>query len=416
MKLKKFRFIFVSCFMITSLLFSSAAFAQDEDLPDPGITPDSPFYFLDIFGKNIGLFLAFGPEAKAKKALEYAEERLAEARAMAAKNRAKEVERAARDYDKYLAIVAKRAGEVTRPEISDNISERVALATSKHLAVLERIKETVPEQAREAITRAKEASLNGQKNALRALAREKPERAIDINLAAIEDRLNRARVKATENITEEVEEALADADELLELEDEISEIARGQGRDIPSIEQRIAKSIANRLEVLERVHEKVPEQARQGIEKAMANSLKKYERAVEALKKKNALGAVSEETPIPERVREKIKERLESRTRTEARSSANVTEEKAAEAILEAAEELAKIQAKAEEKGVTLSADALATFNRLLSEAKSAFTAENYEEAESFAEQAEEALADVEEEIERSEKEREKPGAADLRK
>ena len=171
MKLKKFRFIFISCLMVTSLLFSSTAFAQDEDLPDPGITPDSPLYFLDTFGKNIGLFLAFGPEAKAKKALEYAEERLAEAIAMAVKNRAREVERAARDYEKFLAIVAKRAGEVTQQEISDNISERVALATSKHLTVLERVQETVQEQAREAIAGAKEASLNGQKNALRALAK-----------------------------------------------------------------------------------------------------------------------------------------------------------------------------------------------------------------------------------------------------
>ena len=47
MKLKKFRSIFISCLLFTSLLFSSPAFAQDEDLPDPGTTPNSPFYFLD---------------------------------------------------------------------------------------------------------------------------------------------------------------------------------------------------------------------------------------------------------------------------------------------------------------------------------------------------------------------------------
>ena len=69
--------------MVISLLFSGTAYAQEEELPNPGITPDSPFYFLDNWGKNIGLFFAFGPEAKARKALEYAEERLAEAQAMA---------------------------------------------------------------------------------------------------------------------------------------------------------------------------------------------------------------------------------------------------------------------------------------------------------------------------------------------
>lgn len=325
MKLKRLRFIFISCLTIASLLLGGTAFAQDEDLPDPGITPDSPLYFLDTFGKNIGLFLAFGPEAKANKALEYAEERLAEASAMTAKNRSKEVERAARDYEKFLAIVAKRAGEVTRPEISDNISERVALATSKHLTVLERVQETVQEQAREAIAGAKEASLNGQKNALRALAKGNPERAIEINLSAIENRLNRASVKATENATEEVEEALEDADELLELEDEISEIARGQGRDVTFIEQRIAKSIANRLEVLERVHEKVPEQAKPAIENAMANSIKKYDRAIESLRKKNASAETDEETSGLERLREELKERLELRISAGEQASANNT-------------------------------------------------------------------------------------------
>ena len=323
MKLKKFRAILIGCLIVASLLISGTAYAQDEELPDPGITPDSPLYIFDTLSKNIGLFFAFGPEAKAGKALEYAAERLAEANAMATKNRAREVQRAASDYEKFLAIVAERAEEVTRSEISDDISERVALATSKHLAVLDRVRDAAPEQARESIARAKEASLNGQKNALRALARAKPERAIEINLATIEDRLNRARVKATENITAEVEEALDDADELLELEQEISEIAKAEGKDTTTIEQRVARATSNRLEVLARVHEEVPEQARPAIERAMANSVRKHERAVAALKEKNALGEVSEETPIPDRIRERIEERLELRTSTEAQVPAN---------------------------------------------------------------------------------------------
>ena len=76
MRLGKYRLILLSAVIIASLLFGGTAYAQDEELPDPGITPDSPFYFLDNLGKNIGLFFAFGPEAKARKALEYAEERL----------------------------------------------------------------------------------------------------------------------------------------------------------------------------------------------------------------------------------------------------------------------------------------------------------------------------------------------------
>ena len=86
---KMFRITLIICLLITSFLLSGTAGADDDELPDPGITPDSPFYFLDNWGKEIGLFFTFGPEAKARKALRYAEERLAEAQVMAAKNRAR---------------------------------------------------------------------------------------------------------------------------------------------------------------------------------------------------------------------------------------------------------------------------------------------------------------------------------------
>ena len=148
------------------------------------------------------------------KALEYAEERLAEAQAMAAKNKAKGIKRVASGYNKFVAIVTEKAEEAREQGVSDNISEIVALATSKHLFVLDGVKDIVPEEAKGAIAQAKEVSMNGQKNALRALATENPERATEINLAALEGRLNRAKAKADENDMKEVEEAIEEAAKL----------------------------------------------------------------------------------------------------------------------------------------------------------------------------------------------------------
>jgi len=319
MNLKKFRPTLLICILVISLLFSGTAYAQEEELPDPGITPDSPFYFFDNWGKNIGLFFAFGPEAKAQKALEYAEERLAEARAMAVRNNIREMEQAANSYDEFLAIVAERTEEARQRGASGNISEKVALATQKHLDVLDRVKETVPKQAEETIARAREASINGQQNALRVLARERLERATEINLATIENRLNRVRATASDNNTEEVEEALGDIDRLFRFGEEISEIARGLGKDTTTVEDLVLKATSVHLEVLAEVHEKVPEQARVAIENTMANSLMNRERVVEALRNKGALGGIPEESPaleriqveVLERVRERIQERLQ---------------------------------------------------------------------------------------------------------
>ena len=326
MSLKKFRPTLLSCILVISLLFSGTAYAQEEELPDPGVTPDSPFYFFDNWGKKIGMFFAFGPEAKAQKALEYAEERLAEARAMAIRNKIREMEQAANGYDEFLAVVIERAEEARQRGASDNISEKVALATKKHLDVLDRVKETIPkqtEESREAIVQAREASINGQQNALRVLARERLERATEINLATVENRLNRVRAIASDNNTEEVEEALGDIDRIFRFGEEISEIARGLGKDTTTVEELVAKATSVHLEVLTEIHEKVPEQARVAIENTMANSLMNRERVVEALRNKGALGGIPEEAPALERIQaevlEKVQERIQERLQEENR-------------------------------------------------------------------------------------------------
>ena len=349
MKLKKFRLILLSTVIITSLLLGGTAYAQEEEeLPDPGITPDSPFYFLDNWGKQIGLLLAFGPEAKAQKALEYAEERLAEANAMALKNRIRETERAADSYNGFLAMVRERAEEAKQQGVSENISEKLALATSKHLAVFDRIKDTAPEQAKESIVRAREASINGQQNALRALARERLEKAMEINLATIEGRLNRVRVKADEGNTGEVEAALNDTDRLLKFGEEISETARGLGKDTTTVEQLVARATATHLEVLAEVHEKVPEPARVAIESAIANSLTNRERVVEALKSKGALGEIPEEAPVMERVQAQLLERVQAEVQQRIQEEAQGIEQELQERVREELQE--RIQEQLKEK------------------------------------------------------------------
>ena len=309
--MKKFRVILLSCVIVSTLLFSGTVYAQiDEELPNPGITPDSSFYFLDIWGKKIGLFFAFGAEAKARKALQYAEERLAEAQVMAGKNKPQAVTVATGGYDEYMTMSVEKIGEASEEGVDiSEVSEIVALATSKHLFVLDGVMDIVPEEAKEAIAQARGVSINGQGNALRALAGEKPERAIEINLAAVEGRLNRARAKAEEDEFEEAENAVGEFEVLSGFGEEISEIARGLGKDT-TVEQLVGRATSIHLEVLAEVYEKVPEQAKPAIERAMGVSVKGHERAVEALEGKGALGEIPEEPPIPEGIPDEVKERI----------------------------------------------------------------------------------------------------------
>jgi hypothetical protein len=286
--------IIIISLVLVSMLFSGAAYAQDEELPSPGLTPDSPFYFFDKLGKNIGMFFTFGSEAKARKALRYAGERLAEAQEMASANKTAALERAIADFEKYIAQLQEKLAQIKELVASDNISERAALAMLKHLDVLEKVKEKAPERVRNAITHAENISMDGQINSLRALGRQKPEKALEICANVTERQLEKIRIRATDNATSaNITEALDYTERIAALEDELAEKAESTGVNVTALQERLAHSTANRLEVLSGVYEIAPVQARPAIENAIENSVKKFERTIEKLEDKNVLTAVS---------------------------------------------------------------------------------------------------------------------------
>jgi hypothetical protein len=325
------RVALISCLLLTSLFWGGAVFAQDDDLPDPGITPDSPFYFLDKLGKNIGMFFTFGAEAKAKKALRYAEERLSEARAMAEKNKIREMTRAANDYEGFMAMVNERLEAAVQNGMSANVSERLsALAFRIHTRLCE-LKDRLPpassdnispadrensKKARETIERAKTVTIDGQVKALRLLARNKTEKALDISSETINKLMERARERirvsdnASDNASVDVNEDLDYAARIAALEQEMVQIAEEKGLDITAIQQRLAQATSNRLEVLTRAYENAPEAARLGIENAIENSVGTYERVVEQLRERNALGEITANATALQNIPENIRERL----------------------------------------------------------------------------------------------------------
>ncbi|MDI6859084.1 MAG: DUF5667 domain-containing protein [Methanocellales archaeon] len=89
------------------MTFMPTSVAQAPELPDPGITPDSTFYGLDVALDRISLLIASfrGPQVHALKGLEIAQERLAEARAMAERGKFEAMARAEQEHGKALGRV-----------------------------------------------------------------------------------------------------------------------------------------------------------------------------------------------------------------------------------------------------------------------------------------------------------------------
>ena len=152
---------------ILSILFISLVFVapmQASAATNAGVKPGSFFYFFDTTFEKINLFFTFSPEKKARKALEYADERLAEAEAVVGNTEA--VKTAVTNYENNIAFAAEKSKSVTEKEKSETLLTLIADNTSKHQEVLTNVLDKVPDEAKEAILKAIEVSKDRQTQAL----------------------------------------------------------------------------------------------------------------------------------------------------------------------------------------------------------------------------------------------------------
>jgi chemotaxis protein histidine kinase CheA len=162
--------ILVSTILI-SIIFPIFILGQaDFSLPHSGLTPDSPFYFLDTLGEKVSLFFTFAPEKKAEKAIQFAEEKLAEVKAVAEKNKPEAIEKANQKYQEFLGLANQKTQEAK--EKGRDVEELAILITEKtlkHQEILVEVSEKVPEQAKTALEKAIEASRKGSEVAVQAV-------------------------------------------------------------------------------------------------------------------------------------------------------------------------------------------------------------------------------------------------------
>jgi hypothetical protein len=280
------------------LCFSGVVHAQESEtmLPDPGITPDSPFYFLDGWGKQISLAFTFRAESRVQKALRYADERLAEMDAMMAQNKTQAATRAAAGYQNYLEIAARNMEQARLKSV--DASEGAALMAERHLGYLCEVAGNVSGDARMLVTQIRERAMTCQENALMNMARGDPEKAARFTLQLMERQLNRIRTQAEEPETEGLRNRVEVYNRLGNLGEEISQLAStsDEGR---IVDQLVGLATAHHLEVLAEVHQRVHGEAQQAVQAAIQNRVQAHEQLVARLQAKNQLGQVPAEVPMP---------------------------------------------------------------------------------------------------------------------
>lgn len=158
-------------FVIMLVLLLAAVFSlpvSASAATSPGVKPGL-FYFFDITFEKIGLFFTFNPEKKAKKALEYVDERLAEVEAVANENKPEAVATAMANYQKNVSLATAESKEIKDKEKAENLLSTIADNTSRHQEVLAEVYNKVPDEAKKAIEKAIEISINGREEALKEI-------------------------------------------------------------------------------------------------------------------------------------------------------------------------------------------------------------------------------------------------------
>lgn len=279
--------------------------AQDSE-PSAGMTPASPFFFLERFFEGIGTFLTFGNSDKAERYLALAAERLAEAKVLAEEGNEEAVAAVALYEEQYAKAKEQVLGIKIDIELEE-VNARVTDAATRHLAVLDEVLERVPEQAKESIKAAKERSMTGQIEALRGIAERDPEAAVDIFARAAEGRLMAAQARANrggdddeEEEVEDVEDAIAEYEKYAEFGTEISGLAQGIQTGTTTVEQLVERATSHHRDVLRDVQSKVPPQAQESIERALDKSTPKLMEGVAPVQTGRPAGSVQEQRSIPE--------------------------------------------------------------------------------------------------------------------
>lgn len=153
----------IPALIIIGISLIGTASAQ-ADIPEPGITPDSPLYMFEKMSEKLALSVAQAPvigseELEAKVRANQAAETLAEARAMTDRNKSEQVEKLMQRYSENM----NRSAEIVSRSNNSELKNRLRNVSNNQVKVLEEVEKKVPEQAQKGVKKAIENSQRNQK-------------------------------------------------------------------------------------------------------------------------------------------------------------------------------------------------------------------------------------------------------------
>ena len=211
------RVISIIVFIATLGIFAPSAHAIV--LPEAGLTPESPFYFADLWDENLRIFLTLNSAKRIRLRMLAAAERLAEAYEIAGRGIVA-VEHAIELYGGSLTVGL--AGAAATGDAA--LIAETAQVVNDHMSFFDEISERTPFDQKLFVVLAKEDSIDKQGDALRTLLSIDTSSALQIYTQAVAGRFARVRKVAIDK--ENIREALREYEKYALLGEDIENDAR----------------------------------------------------------------------------------------------------------------------------------------------------------------------------------------------
>lgn len=128
------KYMKISAIVVLLLFLTIPALAQDE-LTDPGITPDSLLYPIDLFLDDVNLAVTFNEDTKLDKQFKIAEERIAEAQLMLKSGNTVAANRAIYEHNELMEQVQLRTRDNSTEMLKSQLQLEEKLRTHNELIV-----------------------------------------------------------------------------------------------------------------------------------------------------------------------------------------------------------------------------------------------------------------------------------------
>jgi len=295
--------------IIVTVIIAISALGTGTAYASQGSIPGDILYPVKLGTEQIQRVLTADGVKEVELELRFANKRLEEMESVIYK-RPGEISVAVTGYERNLNLAIIEVEQIKNYEISARMLEMIAFDVSNHLYILEELEDSASEEVRGSIGNAIDIAINGHIKALRIMAREDPVRATEINLEAMQRRLNRAKVESDRGNTKQVERALQQFEKLRRFGEEMSEPSKAPGYDTREIDELNARATTGHLETMGNIYEKVPEETKGVVEEAIDTSVEEYEEAVKGLQQQGATDDLPETPPLPDELPDDVQKRI----------------------------------------------------------------------------------------------------------